>query len=180
MWFPGGGPACTKAGDGLRLWHDQRAFVWRGTAPMARRLGYVLVLRRRPRWLACVGDGLNARQCADLNRDDPAAGNPRGRLPRAASPKWALRLRFSGGPMDEYRGGLGAVYEIELLEEARRMLFLFGERGKRFAPRAWWPVEPGWRHELGFTMADRGRVAKIRPPWPRNWSAHSPQPLGSV
>jgi N-methylhydantoinase B len=44
--------------------------------------------------------------------------------------RWALR-GDSGGP-GAHRGGLGAVYEIELLEE-QADVFLFGERGK-FAP----------------------------------------------
>jgi N-methylhydantoinase B len=44
--------------------------------------------------------------------------------------RWALRPD-SGGP-GKHRGGLGAVYEIELLEEEADV-FLFGERG-RFAP----------------------------------------------
>ncbi|WP_420394330.1 hydantoinase B/oxoprolinase family protein [Acuticoccus sp.] len=45
--------------------------------------------------------------------------------------KWALR-DGSGGP-GRHRGGLGAVYEIELLER-QASAFLFGERA-RFAPR---------------------------------------------
>jgi len=44
--------------------------------------------------------------------------------------EWALRPD-SGGP-GEQRGGCGAIYEIELLEE-QADAFLFGERG-RFAP----------------------------------------------
>jgi N-methylhydantoinase B len=44
--------------------------------------------------------------------------------------RWSLR-GDSGGP-GAHRGGLGAVYEIELLEE-QADVFLFGERGK-FAP----------------------------------------------
>jgi N-methylhydantoinase B len=44
--------------------------------------------------------------------------------------QWALRPD-SGGP-GRHRGGLGAIYEIELLEE-QADVFLFGERG-RFAP----------------------------------------------
>ena len=44
--------------------------------------------------------------------------------------RWALRPD-SGGP-GRHRGGLGAVYELELLEE-HADVFLFGERG-RFAP----------------------------------------------
>lgn len=45
--------------------------------------------------------------------------------------QWALRPD-SGGP-GQQQGGLGAVYEIELLEEQAEA-FLFGERG-RFAPQ---------------------------------------------
>ena len=45
--------------------------------------------------------------------------------------QWALRDN-SGGP-GRNRGGLGAVYEIELLEE-EATCFLFGDRG-RFPPR---------------------------------------------
>lgn len=45
--------------------------------------------------------------------------------------RWALRPD-SGGP-GRHRGGLGAIYEIELLEHAADA-FLFGERG-RFPPR---------------------------------------------
>ena len=44
--------------------------------------------------------------------------------------RWALRPD-SGGP-GRHRGGLGAIYELELLEE-HADVFLFGERG-RFAP----------------------------------------------
>jgi N-methylhydantoinase B len=44
--------------------------------------------------------------------------------------QWALRPD-SGGP-GRHRGGLGAIYEIELLEE-NADVFLFGERG-RYAP----------------------------------------------
>ena len=46
--------------------------------------------------------------------------------------QWALRPD-SGGP-GTHRGGLGAVYEIEVLEENGAEAFLFGERG-RFAPK---------------------------------------------
>jgi N-methylhydantoinase B len=45
--------------------------------------------------------------------------------------RWALRPD-SGGP-GTFRGGLGATYEIELLEEQAEV-FLFGERG-RFPPQ---------------------------------------------
>ncbi|CAM9845475.1 unnamed protein product [Phaeothamnion confervicola] len=45
--------------------------------------------------------------------------------------QWALRPD-SGGP-GKHRGGLGAIYELELLEESADV-FLFGERG-RYAPK---------------------------------------------
>ncbi len=45
--------------------------------------------------------------------------------------QWALRPDSAG--KGQHRGGLGAVYEIELLEESAEG-FLFGERG-RFAPQ---------------------------------------------
>ena len=45
--------------------------------------------------------------------------------------QWALRPDSAGA--GTHRGGLGAVYEIELLEESAEA-FLFGERG-RFAPQ---------------------------------------------
>ncbi len=45
--------------------------------------------------------------------------------------KWALRPDSAGA--GQHRGGLGATYEIELLEEEAEA-FLFGERG-RFAPQ---------------------------------------------
>lgn len=46
--------------------------------------------------------------------------------------KWALRPDSAGA--GAHRGGLGAVYEIEVLEENGADAFLFGERG-RFAPK---------------------------------------------
>ena len=46
--------------------------------------------------------------------------------------QWALRPD-SAGP-GQHRGGMGAVYEIEVLEENGATAFLFGERG-RFAPK---------------------------------------------
>ena len=45
--------------------------------------------------------------------------------------QWALRPDSAGAGM--HRGGLGAVYEIELLEQSAQA-FLFGERGC-FAPK---------------------------------------------
>jgi N-methylhydantoinase B len=75
------------------------------------------------------GDGLNHG-----NAPISTATIPPLEILEAAYPvrftQWALRPD-SGGP-GENRGGLGAVYEIELLEEEADA-FLFGERG-RFAP----------------------------------------------
>ncbi len=46
--------------------------------------------------------------------------------------KWALRPDSAGA--GAHRGGVGAIYEIEVLEENGAEAFLFGERG-RFAPK---------------------------------------------
>lgn len=76
------------------------------------------------------GDGLNHG-----NAPISTATIPPIEILEAAYPviftQWALRPD-SGGP-GEHRGGLGAIYEIELLEE-KAEVFLFGERG-RFPPR---------------------------------------------
>jgi len=73
-----------------------------------------------------AGDGLNHG-----NAPISTATIPPLEILEAAYPvrftQWALRPD-SGGP-GEHRGGLGAVYEIELLEE-KADAFLFGERGK--------------------------------------------------
>ena len=76
------------------------------------------------------GDGLNHG-----NAPISTATIPPLEILEAAYPvkftEWALRPD-SGGP-GRHRGGLGAVYEIELLEE-EATVFLFGDRG-RFPPR---------------------------------------------
>lgn len=76
------------------------------------------------------GDGLNHG-----NAPISTATIPPLEILEAAYPvqftQWALRPD-SGGD-GEYRGGLGAIYEIELLEE-EATAFLFGERGK-YAPK---------------------------------------------
>ena len=76
------------------------------------------------------GDGLNHG-----NAPISTATIPPLEILEAAYPvkftEWALR-DGSGGP-GRHRGGLGAVYEIELLEE-EATCFLFGDRG-RFPPR---------------------------------------------
>ncbi len=72
------------------------------------------------------GDGLNHG-----NAPISTATIPPAEILEAAYPvmftQWALRPD-SGGP-GRHRGGLGAIYEIELLEE-QADVFLFGERGK--------------------------------------------------
>ncbi|NQW09016.1 MAG: hydantoinase B/oxoprolinase family protein [Alphaproteobacteria bacterium] len=82
------------------------------------------------------GDGLNHG-----NAPISTATIPPLEILEAAYPvvfrQWALR-DDSGGP-GRHRGGLGAVYEIELLEE-KADVFLFGERG-RFPPPG---VVGGW------------------------------------
>ncbi|MAG95692.1 MAG: hydantoin utilization protein B [Rhodospirillaceae bacterium] len=76
------------------------------------------------------GDGLNHG-----NAPISTATIPPVEILEAAYPvmftQWALRPD-SGGP-GRHRGGLGALYEIELLEESTDV-FLFGERG-RFPPQ---------------------------------------------
>lgn len=77
-----------------------------------------------------TGDGLNHG-----NAPISTATIPPLEILEAAYPvmfrQWALRP--DSGGQGEYRGGLGAVYEIELLEESATG-FLFGERG-RYAPQ---------------------------------------------
>ncbi len=73
-----------------------------------------------------AGDGLNHG-----NAPISTATIPPLEILEAAYPvcftQWALRPDSGGA--GKYRGGLGAIYEIELLEEAADV-FLFGERGK--------------------------------------------------
>lgn len=86
--------------------------------------------------------------------------------------QWALRPD-SGGD-DTYRGGLGAIYEIELLEESAQA-FIFGERGKsppkgiagggnaalnRFSYRVngEWHVPPMVSKMLGISLSRGDRV----------------------
>lgn len=76
-----------------------------------------------------AGDGLNHG-----NAPISTATIPPLEILEAAYPvrftQWALRP--DSGGVGEYRGGLGAIYEIELLEK-QADVFLFGERG-RFPP----------------------------------------------
>ncbi len=76
------------------------------------------------------GDGLN-----HANAPISTATIPPLEILEAAYPvrftQWALRPDSGGA--GQYRGGLGAIYQIELLEE-QADAFLFGERGK-FPPK---------------------------------------------
>ena len=65
--------------------------------------------------------------------------------------RWGLRPD-SGGPGAK-RGGVGAVYEIELLEEQAEA-FLFGERGK-FAPGGVVGGQPGAKNRFTYQQDNR-------------------------
>ncbi len=65
--------------------------------------------------------------------------------------KWALRPDSGGS--GAHRGGLGAVYEIEVLEENGAEAFLFGERG-RFAPKGIAAGGDGAMNHFTFEQAD--------------------------
>ncbi|MFC2969525.1 hydantoinase B/oxoprolinase family protein [Acidimangrovimonas pyrenivorans] len=96
--------------------------------------------------------------------------------------EWALRPD-SGGD-GQHRGGLGAVYEIELLEE-QADLFLFGERG-RHAPRGangggdaalnrftypvnGVPTEPPMTSKLHGARLSRGDRVRLESPGGGGW-----------
>ena len=112
------------------------------------------------------GDGLNHG-----NAPISTATIPPMEILEAAYPvmfrQWALRGGSAGA--GTHRGGLGAVYEIELLEENAEA-FLFGERG-RFAPRGVagggeaalnvfsYEQEDGWHHP---PMASKMRGIALR------------------
>jgi len=96
-----------------------------------------------------AGDGLNHG-----NAPISTATIPPLEILEAAYPvrftQWALRPN-SGGE-GEYRGGLGAIYEIELLEQEATVA-LFGERG-RYAPQGVVGGEAGAMNEFRFEQAD--------------------------
>lgn len=64
--------------------------------------------------------------------------------------QWALRPDSAG--VGEHRGGLGAIYEIELLEE-QADVFLFGERG-RFPPQGVLGGGPGATNRFTYQQDD--------------------------
>jgi len=95
------------------------------------------------------GDGLNHG-----NAPISTATIPPIEILEAAYPmyftQWALRPD-SGGP-GRHRGGLGAIYEIELLEE-NADVFLFGERG-RYAPPGVVGGEHGALNKFSYEQKD--------------------------
>jgi N-methylhydantoinase B len=99
------------------------------------------------------GDGLNHG-----NAPISTATIPPLEILEAAYPvmftQWALRPD-SGGP-GRHRGGLGAIYEIELLEE-RAEVFLFGERG-RFPPPGVADGRPGATNRFVYQTRDGDRT----------------------
>jgi N-methylhydantoinase B len=107
------------------------------------------------------GDGLNHG-----NAPISTATIPPVEILEAAYPvmftRWALRPD-SGGP-GQSRGGLGAIYEIELLEE-QADVFLFGERG-RFAPPG---VLGGDAGALNRFTAVRADGSMQSPPMASKW-----------
>jgi len=95
------------------------------------------------------GDGLNHG-----NAPISTATIPPAEILESAYPvmftQWALRPD-SGGP-GRNRGGLGAIYEIELLEESADV-FLFGERGK-YAPPGVVGGQPGALNKFTYQQDD--------------------------
>lgn len=96
-----------------------------------------------------AGDGLNHG-----NAPISTATIPPLEILEAAYPvrftQWALRP--DSGGQGEYRGGLGAVYEIELLEQEAKVA-LFGERG-RYAPQGVVNGEAGAMNRFQFEQAE--------------------------
>jgi len=95
------------------------------------------------------GDGLNHG-----NAPISTATIPPMEILEAAYPvmfkQWALRPDSAGA--GQHRGGLGATYEIELLEENAEA-FLFGERG-RFAPKGVAGGDDGAMNAFEFQQDD--------------------------
>jgi N-methylhydantoinase B len=107
--------------------------------------------------------------------------------------RWALREDSAGPGL--HRGGLGAVYEIELLEERARA-FLFGERG-RFPPRGvagggeaacnrfahetaegW--AEPPMASKMRDIPLARGQRVRLETPGGGGWGDPSRRPAAAV
>ncbi|MDW4499188.1 hydantoinase B/oxoprolinase family protein [Sulfitobacter sp. D35] len=107
--------------------------------------------------------------------------------------QWALRPDSAGA--GRHRGGLGALYEIELLEE-RAEAFLFGERGQ-FAPQGvvggapaalnafHWETEDGWQapplaSKMRGIRLERGRSVRLQTPGGGGYGPPSERPAEAV
>ena len=105
------------------------------------------------------GDGLNHG-----NAPISTATIPPLEILEAAYPvvftQWALRP--DSGGLGKHRGGLGAIYEIELLEESATA-FLFGERGK-FAPAGVLGGGAGAKNVFYYDCDDEDAVNKKKAP----------------
>jgi len=104
------------------------------------------------------GDGLNHG-----NAPISTATIPPLEILEAAYPvqftQWALRP--DSGGKGKFRGGLGAIYEIELLEESATA-FLFGERGK-YSPQGVVGGEEGAKNKFYFDIDNKKQTKKSPP-----------------
>jgi N-methylhydantoinase B len=75
--------------------------------------------------------------------------------------QWALRPDSAGH--GAHRGGLGAIYEIELLEEQAEA-FLFGERG-RFAPQGVAGGQEAAKNQFAYEPTRAGLSLRWHPRW---------------
>jgi len=104
------------------------------------------------------GDGLNHG-----NAPISTATIPPLEILEAAYPvqftQWALRP--DSGGKGKFRGGLGAIYEIELLEESATA-FLFGERGK-YSPQGVVGGEEGAKNKFYFDIDNKKQTKKTPP-----------------
>jgi N-methylhydantoinase B len=107
--------------------------------------------------------------------------------------QWALRPDSAGA--GRHRGGLGAVYEIELLDD-KAEAFLFGERG-RFAPQGVagggpaamnafrWEDSTGWQapplaSKMRGIGLERGRAVRLETPGGGGYGPPSERPAAAV
>ena len=95
------------------------------------------------------GDGLNHGNAPISTATIPPLEILEAAYPVAFT-QWALRPDSGGA--GKYRGGLGAIYEIELLEESATV-FLFGERGK-FPPPGVVGGGAGAMNKFAYQSAD--------------------------
>lgn len=99
------------------------------------------------------GDGLNHGNAPISTATIPPLEILEAAYPVAFS-QWALRPNSGGN--GKHRGGLGAIYEIELLEESATA-FLFGERGK-FPPLGVVGGEAGALNSFSYDCDDMDAI----------------------